>query len=239
MKTGKIFWGIALILLAVVLLLDAFHVLSPLTGLIGEISVWKIILGLLLLSFVISRLVKRKWSQIFIPLAFIFMLFEENISILCGAVTPELINNWVLFLVAVLLSAGTQILFGANKKHFTKVGVTGNTEQMKKSKHAGCSLGHSTVYIDSENMIPNHVENDLGACSVYFENPEAYKGEGTLRVDNNLGAMKIYVPSAWCAKVNVENNLGSITVDEKNHQTEPILYICGENDLGSITVSYI
>ncbi len=239
MKTGKIFWGIALILLAALLLLDAFNVLAPLASVVGEVSVWSIVLGLVLLSFVISRICRGKWSQIFVPLAFIFMLFEENISILCDAVTPDIINNWILFLVAILLSAGTHILFSANKNHFTKVSVIDGEQQAKKRKRAGGSLGHSTVYIDSENMIPNHVENNLGSCSIYFENPEAYKGEGTLHVENNLGAMTIHVPSAWCAKVNVENNLGGLTIDENNNETGPVLYICGENDLGSVSVYYV
>ena len=239
MKTGKIFWGLALILLAVLLLLDAFNVLAPLTSVIGKISVWEIVFGLILLSFVVSRICKGKWSEIFVPLAFIFMLFEENISILCNAVTPNIINNWILFLVAILLSAGVHILLHAKENHFVKVNVIDEKIQDKKRKHAGGSLGHSTVYIDSENMIPNHVENNLGSCSIYFENPEAYKGEGTLHVENNLGSMKIHVPSAWCAKVNVANTLGGLTIDENHNETGPVLYICGENDLGSVSVYYV
>lgn len=239
MKKGKIIFGLALIFLAVLLILDAFQVLAPLASVIGEISIWTILLGLILLSYVIVRLSKGKISEIFVPLSFIFMLFEKNISVICGRVTPDIINNWVVLLVAILLSAGVHMIMNTGKNHFVRTGVADTGVQTAKRNHAGGSLGHSTVYIDSETMIPNQVENNLGSCAVYFENPEVYKGTGVLYIENNLGSIKIHVPSAWIVQVNMENNLGGITVPEKNDATAPVLYIRGENNLGSVQIVYV
>lgn len=238
MKTGKIFWGIALILLAVVLLLDAFSVLSPLEGVIGHVSLWRVVLGLALLFYVIKCLVKVNIAEIFVPLALIFMLFEENISILCGAVRPNLINNWTLLLIAVLLSIGVGILTSAFKKRIHTKVITENGVTAGK-KRAGGSFGRSTVYIDSEALVPNYVESNFGACEIYFENPESYTGGSSIYVENNFGSMKIHVPSAWRAVVSVENLLGGISEPRKEDPTEPILYVRGENNFGSISVIYI
>lgn len=238
MKTGKIFWGIALILLAVVLLLDAFSVLSPLESMIGHVSLWRVVLGLALLSYVIRSLVKVNIAEIFVPLALIFMLFEENISILCGAVTPNLINNWSLLLIAVLLSIGVGILTSAFKKRIHTKVITESGVTMEK-KSAGGSFGRSTVYINSEALIPNYVENNFGACEIYFEAPESYASGGTLHVENNFGAMRIYVPDAWRAVVSVENSFGGIAEPEKIATEAPILYIRGENSFGSMAIIYI
>jgi hypothetical protein len=239
MKKGKIIFGLALIFLAVLLILDAFNVLAPLSGIVGEISIWSILLGLILLAFVITRLWKGKISEVFVPLALIFMLFEENISVLFGCVTSNIINNWLVLLIAVLISAGIHMIMNAGKNHFVHTSVTDAGVQASKRKRAGGSLGHSTVYIDSETMIPNQVENNLGYCAVYFENPEAYKGNGTLYIENNLGNIKLHIPNAWYAKVDMENNLGGITIPEKNDPTAPSLYIRGENNLGAVQIVYV
>ena len=71
MKTSKLFWGIGLILLAVLLLLDAVGVIAPLFAAVGGLSVWQLIGGLLLLCFVVTRLVKRRPVEVFVPLALI------------------------------------------------------------------------------------------------------------------------------------------------------------------------
>lgn len=238
MKTGKIFWGIALILLAVVLLLDAFSVLSPLESVIGHVSLWRVVLGLALLSYVIKSLAGGRIAEVFVPLALIFMLFEENISILCGSVRPNLINNWMLLLIAVLLSIGVGILTSAFKKRIHTKVITENSVSVKK-KRAGGSFGRSTVYIDSETLVPNYVEGSFGACEIYFENPESYAGGGTLHVENSFGAMRIYVPSAWHVIDGVENSFGGSSFPEKTDPEGKILHILGENSFGSISVIYI
>ena len=76
MKTWKIFWGIGLILAAAVLLLDAFGVITPFLDVVGGISAAQVICGLFLIAFVVSRIIKLKFHEIFIPLALLFMLFE-------------------------------------------------------------------------------------------------------------------------------------------------------------------
>ncbi len=239
MKKKNLIWGIALILLAVLLILDAFQVFEPLTSVIGEISIWSVILGGILLVFIISRLAKGKLAEIFVPLAFIFMLFEKNISQLCGALTPDLINNWLLLLVAILLSGGVHIILSPFQNRRITSHAVNVAQSANKKRHAESTLGHSTIYIDSETMTPDYIENNLGSCAIYFENAEAYKGNATIRIENNLGSMKIHVPNAWCVKEQIDNNLGGITIPAKNNQDGLILYISGENNLGSVTVTYI
>lgn len=226
MKSKKLWTGIALIALAVILILDGFGVLAPLTASFGEVSVWAVLGGILLLIHVVRRLCKGHIAEIFVPLALIFMLFEKNIAFLCGAETEDLVNNWLLLLIAFLFDAGFRLIFPRRKRK--------NHPAVKTQNH---TFAHSASYIDSKQMTPDYVENSLGSCDIYFENAEAYVGGGTLTVENNLGAMRIHLPSSMRAEVFVENNLGSIEVPEKK-EGAPV-YIRGENNLGSLTISYV
>ena len=75
MKTWKIFWGLGFVLAALFLLLDALGVITPFLDVVGGISAAQVICGLFLIAFVISRIIKLKLHEIFIPLALLFMLF--------------------------------------------------------------------------------------------------------------------------------------------------------------------
>ena len=151
------------------------------------------------------------------------MLCEHNIAFLCGAESSNLINNWILFLIAVFLTIGVHLLF-PHKYAWSK-------------NHTHLSLGNSSIYINSATLSPNHLENSLGHTLVYFEDPDAYRGDGTIFVENNLGSMKIHLPKAWCAKVSVDNNLGSVHAQKKNSGIA--ITIKGENNLGSLMIVYV
>ena len=236
MKLRKIFWGIGFILLAVTLLLNAFGVLTPITSAVGEISFIAIVAGLIFLSYTIDRIIKGKISEIFVPLSFIFMLFEKNIATLYALEDPNIINNWLLFGCACLLQIGFEIILPKrNRRRFRAVKGDGH------KFHRGRSSPNSSVkYIDGETFREEYVENDLGACVIRFANVEKYAGGGTLHVDNNLGSMAIEVPSSWKYVHNIDNSLGSVAADfDGGNPDGPLLMIEGDNNLGSLSIKYV
>ena len=64
MKTGRIFWGVGCILAAVIFILDAVGVMAPFASAVGEISLPLALVGLLFVSYAVSRLLKGKVSEI-------------------------------------------------------------------------------------------------------------------------------------------------------------------------------
>ena len=240
-KAWKTITALVLILVAVMLILDALNVLSPLASIFGEVSVFTIALGVLLIVWTVERIVKGKIHDIFLPLALIFMLFEKNIAKLCGFKNDNIIHNGVLVLVALLLSAGFGILFGNTKKKKIrkKLHTHASTHVEYSDDGVECSLGSSTVYIDGETLSPHFIENNLCSCSVYFENPDKYAGGGVINVENNLGSMTVHVPSSWFVIVKAENNLGVTSSPERDHVDGPTLTIYVENNLGSVNIKYV
>lgn len=232
----KLFWGLGFILVAVLIVLDALGVFAPFVSAFGEISIWAIVGGLLLLCFAISQLFSGNIGNFFVPLAVIFMIFEENIAHYFGIgdESGNIINNWLLLLVAVMLGIGFSILFSGirRRKRRRKSGCEWSHGDQVKVRG---SIGSSVRYIDCEGFKYEEIENDLGSCTVYFENVEKYEGGGVLSVENNLGNTVIYVPEEWHIVLRVENNLGGV-VTPKDNGNGPVLTITGENNLGSVTV---
>ncbi len=234
MKTWKLFWGVGFILLAVAIVLDALGVLAPIASAVGNISILAILAGLLLLCYAITRLCQGKVGEIFIPLALIFMLFESNIAFVIkkGDDSGNIINNWLLLLCAVMLWIGFSILFSGVKRKRRKA------YKLDAERHYSGNLGASVRYIDCDGFKSELVENDLGSCTVFFENAEKYKGDGVIIVDNNLGSVVVNVPEDWNVVVNIDNNLGSVT-SPKPVTDGKLLTVKGDNNLGSVTIKTV
>ncbi len=234
-KTWKLFWGLGFILFAIALVLDATGVLTPIKSVVGEMSVFAILAGLLLLCYAIVQLCKGKVGDIFLPLALIFMLFEKNIATLfnIGDEKGNIINNWLLLLCAVMLWIGFSILFSGSKK------------KKKKKKHGiefeSChsgNMGSTVKYIDCDGFKYEMIENNLGSCTIFFENIDKYEGGGVLELDNNLGSMTVNIPEDWKVVARIDNSLGHVTVPNDSNGG-PIITVNGDNNLGNITVKRV
>ena len=235
----KLFWGLGFILLAVILVLDALGVFAPFLSIFGEISIWAIMGGLLLLCFAISQLVSGNIGNFFVPLALIFMIFEKNVAHLLnvGDENGNIINNWLLLLVAGLLGIGFSILLSGVKrrKRYEKCGQEWHISKDGDGIKIKSNIGSSVKYIDCDGFKYEEVENNLGSCTVFFENEDKYEGGGVLSIDNNLGSVVITAPEGWNVISKIDNNLGSLTIPKPN-TNGPVLTVMGDNNLGSVVI---
>ncbi len=232
----KLFLGLGFILVAVAIVLDALGVFAPFISAFGEISIWAIIGGLLLLCFALSQLFSGNIGNFFVPIALIFMIFEKNLAYYfhIGDENGNIINNWLLLLVAVLLGIGFSILFSGVRRRKRRH-AHGREWSIGDNVKVKASIGSSVRYIDCDGFKYEEIENDLGSCTVFFENVDKYESGGVLCVDNNLGSTVITVPEGWNVIPKIENSLGSVIAPKPNLDG-PILTITGENNLGSICI---
>lgn len=221
MKKNSIFWGVAFICAAILLILDGIS-----TDILNGIPAIKIILGVACLCWVINELYKKKLSHIFFPLSFIFMLLEEEIAGLCGLENTNILSNWLVLLCALLLTIGTGIL--CSKFHKASNGKKGHK-----------IMGQSTRYIDCSDFTYQEIENDMGSCEIFFENIENYPGNGTLRIENNMASTIIHVPASWHIVENIANDMGSVKLSSTGNPTGKSINITGENDMGSVIIELV
>lgn len=222
MKKRNLIIGPALILIAILILLDAIGIFSPIDAVIGEISLMSLILGVLLLTFCILCIAKLSFSPIVVALALIFMLFEKNVAFLCGLSNENIINNWVLLASAIVLAIGLKLILPDKKamKHSTR-------------------HGESTIYLDSKKKTHN-VRNRFGECKIYFENTDSCADQATLYVSNKFGEMTVLVPSEWLVVSKAKSSFGEFNLPKHDAaENAPILYLEGSNSFGELNVIYI
>lgn len=225
----RIFWGVLMIALAVVLILSAVGVGF---GLPAGISAGEIILGLLCLSWAVRLCTGRRFTELPLPLIGMVMIFESEIATALNVESGDLAPWWLFVLVAILLSWGLKLLFPRKRRRWFRMNANGNSLH-KESTFSGSAVH----YFDCSEHFEGSVENNMGSSSVYFTNQELYAGGSTLRVENNLGSLIVHVPGDWCVTTSIDNSLGAIKIDADLEGTgSKLLTIVGENNLGSIVI---
>lgn len=229
---SNVFWGIALIASAVVLLLN---------GLFGDIPIVSLLIGIFAVSWIISEIVKGNPQNIFIPAAILFCALQRHISGWLGYGGEKFISTWIVILAAILLQIGVRILMprGRNWKRF--IHNTGNTDVSAASQTSSGEdffendMGASTYYVDAARLGTFRLSNDLGKLDVYIENPEMYAGGGTLVVSNDLGQMNIHIPTGWGVINKMQMDLGAVNCSV-SQDGSPLLTVEGTCDLGNVNI---
>lgn len=223
----KIFWGFILITAAVLIVLDAL-------GIVPNVPFVKLTLGAVCLSWLLKELFTLKIHGIVFPAAFIFMLFEREIGLYFGK-GENLISNWLVLLVAVLLSAGLGMIFGGlhkrrPSKHF------GHSHFGVPSKVNNNKFAARTIYIDCADFKHESLNNSFGACEVYFQNADLYDGDCVLEIENKFGAIEIYVPSDWEVVCDVKSVFGATEQSGGVASGGKVLTIKGFNRFGAVEI---
>ena len=228
-SANRLAFGLLFIACAILIILDSVGVSL---GFLSGIPAITLIVGAMIAVWMISELIKLNIPGIFFPAAFMFMLFEKYIAKWAGLEKSNIINNGLVVIAALLLTIGTNLI--TPRKNFFILKRDGNTSK-KKNVH-NSALSSSTVYIDCSDFVYEKVQNDLGSCNVYFSNVEKYDGNGTLEIQNDLGATRIHVPSDWKIISSIFNDLGAVSKPDDTENGDKAIRIIGANNLGAVSI---
>lgn len=224
MKNGKdiwtrsIFWGLMLVGVAVVLILDGVGFTLG-----AGIGLWHVLGGIILLSLIIERLIKGKIAYVFFPLAFLFLLFEAPLARALGK-GEDLISNWTVLLAAALLTGGVAILLPRRDKE------TGAVTQGH--------LGNVTLYFDAADLSDCRISGKVGRTLVYFSNKEAYDGNGVISISDNVGQITLYIPQEWSVVTTGGDNLGRLHVPPQTAAGDKTVTLSVSDNLGVVDVIF-
>ena len=224
---SAIVWGLVLVLAAVVLILDDAGV--P----IGfGISPWRIILGVLLFAWLVYEVIRLRFTEIFFPIAFLFILFQKPIAKEVGYGKGRFLSPWIVLLAALLLTIGMQILF----KRKSEVIINGHT--VTAGKKGGDRIGNQTIYFDATDLSNVEIREHIGTVDAYISNKETYPGDGKITVTENLGMVKLHLPNEWNIVTYTKENLGKISIPDHEATGDKSITIVVTENLGEVSVVF-
>jgi predicted membrane protein len=233
MKGKNLFWGIFFLALA------GFIIASQL-GAFGTIGVWSLLEGILLVSLIIFSLVKLNFFGVFIPAAFLYMIFWKPLDF-------PYVSPWLLLLAGLLVSIGFSIIF---HKKSTKEACCGRKDSDHKNiaetiddnhPEAKMSFGSSTKYLHTDNLQGGHFTVSFGSLEVYFDQTQIAPEGAEVSVDCSFGELKLYVPKHWKVIDKISTNLGDTHYQNRNvlGENPPTITFSGNVQFGTIEIQYI
>lgn len=236
-KGNNIFWGIVLILGAVLILLNSFGVYLG----FGPLKLW---IGIILAAALVKSIISIQVEGICFSAAFLVIIFANELGL--GPV------NWLqILLVAVLLSVGLNLLFGnkikkmRREKHKNDAWAHGYEQVIDDKDYdhveVGVRCGSVVKYVDCDNFVSGNLSVSFGELVVYFDNAVIQNASAVIQADVSFGAMKLYIPKEWKVENNITSSFAGVDERGKNQWTEggKILYLKGNASFGAVEIYYI
>lgn len=221
------FWGMVLILAALLLILDGVGIEFG-----AGITTWRIVVGVLLLGWLACEIVRLKFADIFFPLAFLFLVFRDPLAGLLNWNEDNIPKTWIIIVAAALLTTGFHVLFDHRKT------VTVNGQEVYTDAVGSGKVGKETLYADAKSLSGFTISNHLGAVEFFLSNVEEYPGSGVITICDNLGLVTLHLPKDWNVVTQCSDNLGTISVPEHTSSGDKSITLDVHDNLGRIEVKF-
>ncbi|MGL5151605.1 MAG: LiaF transmembrane domain-containing protein [Clostridium sp.] len=230
MNKKNLLWGGALIL-------SGFAIVADQLGYLGDINLFTTGIGVILGLIAIKNLFKLKFGGVLFPLAFIGILFDEQLGI--TAITP-----WTILFAATLLTIGFSLIFKPKKKSwkYEFESKKNNFENIEggNSMKLSTKFGSSTKYVNTNNFEYGNIECSFGAMEVYFDKAIMNGENATLNLDIKFGGVEIYLPKTWRVRNSVSVSIGAV---EEGHSNSDVftntLILTGDVQFAGVEIKFI
>lgn len=237
MKKKDLFWGLLLVLAAVLVIINKF-------GFFPELGMFEIVATLVLVTIMIKSIIHVSFPGILFPAALLCIIYSEQWGI--QELTP-----WPVLLTALLGSIGLSLIFKKKhpwqqfpNHHFKHHDQENFDEVINQpdgsSVSCSVSFGSSMKYINTDNFERADIHCSFGAMKVYFDNAVIASGTAELNLDVSFAGVELYIPRNWKIVNQVNVSLGGM--EEKNSSMAvdtPVLIMKGNVSFSGVEIIYI
>ena len=246
-KLREVFWGIALVAVAIFLVMNQLHLFA--FHLKISMIIWTIIFGAAL----IESLADRSLFGTTFSIAFLLIVYAEPLHI--TKIVP-----WTVLIAAFLIYLGLSLIF--KRSWFPKtVYFNQKKRQDFKNNHSRADnnvlnasnseadgedivinqrLSSVSRYISSKNLRSITINSSLGEVEVYLDQAEAAGDTVVADINGTMGEIEFYLPSSW--KVDSQNlnvALGELEIEGESTGGGPTLVLTGHSSMGDVEVNYV
>lgn len=231
-------------------LVAAAFVIVGSMGILGEISVFKLLLSFVLVLILIKSTLRLRWTPMLFSLAFLAILYDDLLKI-------QKLTPWPVLGAALLGSIGLNMIFGKKHGEFhvnfgdRDPGVTNdgkpvcNMEENENEFRCVTTFTNITKYIKSQHLQNASIHNSFGQVIIYFDEAMLDNGTANVRVINSFGNVKLYIPSDWELVLKQNESFGQVkTIKSEGIMNCVIeggnkLYVNANTSFGDIEIYYI
>lgn len=232
MKKQNVFWGLMMILTAILIILYQFE-------LFPGIGVFDIVVTVIMIAVIIISARRINFWGIFFPLAVICIIFDNELNI--TGFTP-----WTILLSAFFLSLGLSLIFKRDGHLFINIGSNGDFNSSYINEQDGNTVTCSTVfgdtikYINTDDFQRANIKTVFGDVKMYFDNAKIPSEKADIYLDVVFGDVDLYVPMTWNIVNKTHAVFGDFSILRNNVVSDsPVVNIYGNVIFGDVKVIYV
>ncbi|NLO08534.1 MAG: cell wall-active antibiotics response protein [Clostridiales bacterium] len=236
MNKRNMFWGMLLIIAAVLIILNVF-------GYFPGVSIFKIVLTVCMLGIIIVSIRSINFWGILFPLAIILITFDRQLNI--TEFTP-----WPVLLVAFLISLGLSMIFNRhnsfvfsiNGRNSNSFGSSVVNEQDGSVVNCSTTFGECIKYVNTEDFTRANIKCSFGDVKVYFDNAKIPSGKADIYLDVSFGDVDLFIPRTWNVVNESHAFFGDMDISRNNNSLDPdapIVTIHGNINFGDTSIIYV
>lgn len=231
-RRKEIFWGLLLIF-------GALFILANKMGFLRNVGVFTVVFSIFLIGILIENIVQRSFGGILFSLAFLGILYDEQLGI-------EPLTPLPVLAAALLGTIGLNMIFHKKSGRKDPEFYWKEAKEVIDAEREGqvqCAVhfGESAKYIDTPDFCRADLESAFGSLSVYFDQAVPADGTGRAEVRVAFGSLELYIPGDWKTVIDVDAAFGGVEEDGRYKPSDPgnTLYISGRVTFGSLEIHYI
>ena len=233
-KTHRIFGGVTLILLAVMLIISKL-------GYFREFKIWSLIFTIFFIIIIVKSIRPLNFAGILFPIAFLCIIYDKQLNI-------EKLTPGTVLAVAALGTIGLSMIFHGRSNHIhhkSNEYKSGNNINIIDYKDESTindkiSFSGSVKYINSDDFKQADFECTFGGLEVYFDKAHIKEGKAIVRINANFSGVKLYVPKNWSIEDNIETTISAVDFKNKNEPDgSETLVLIGNINFSGIEIVFI
>lgn len=235
-RTSSVFWGLLLIFAAVFLIAGQL-------GFLENVNAFSVIFAIFWVAIFIEGMIRRSFGKILFSLAFLFIIFDEQLGI-------KGVSNWTVLMAALLGTIGFNIIF-KRKKHYHYEELEVDSDRYNAQKRVTNSLngnkiffrtsfGSAVKYVNSDHFEYASLECSFGAMKVFFDQAVIESGNAVIDLDISFSGVELYFPKSWTVVNQTDTSFAGL--DEKNHSEStgsPLVTLTGDISFSGVTIIYV
>jgi predicted membrane protein len=238
-KRSNLIWGILLLLVAALLLLNQF-------GYFSGIGISSIVIAALAAAIFVQFIVHFHFAPLPIPLAILYIVLQKPLEL-------PYIQIWALITASVLVTIGLTILFprkwhkAHNHVHYSRPENRNHQthtefEKFDNNPSVSVNFGFLSRHLHADSLETVQLSSNFGELEVFFDHVELSPKGAEVVINCSFGAIKLYIPKQWRIIDRLTCALGAVELDTRfaaPAEDGPQLTLIGSVSLGEIKVRYI
>lgn len=230
MNKKSIFWGLALILVAVYMIVSRL-------GVFPYVPLFQLLFTVLFAILIVEGIMKFNFFEILIPAAFLICIYDKPLHL-------ESITPWPVLIAALLCSIGLSMIFKPirDRKKNKAVFMHGQIDNSNDGSYVQLNntFGGISKYVNTNYFAKADLKNAFGQCNVYFNNAVMANGKAEITISNSFGEMNLYFPNTWRVHVERKAAFGEVNMHGMGNSDmdAPFVEIHADSSFGEVNIFF-